>query len=479
MLVCRRSIKNLSPLMRAQSFSPTSTVLSKGREPLEPELDAIVVGANVAGACTARNLSQRGLRVALVERQPGPEVGTRSCGDGIERYQFEKLGIKVPRGEFILREVPVAYLYSPDRRTRFRGFGAGIAIDRFPLNQHLLAQAVDAGVELVDSTEAQVPLLEDGRVVGIQYRSRHGGDSGRMHAPVTVDATGWRGQLRRAMPADWPIAEAIPTHETAIAYREERRRGEPVDELLVEATLDYEISPNGVYWMADRSETLVNVGIGMQRVPGVPNPRSVIRGRVLPLYPGLEGTEVIRSGGGIIPNRRPIDCPVANGLIAVGDAACQVNPLTGSGIGASMYASDLAAEAVTVALEATRTPSTEDLFPYARSYQTGYGRDQAAYQVLRLALQALTNDQLNRLMGSDTISEEDLVTAARTGKLALSFGAKMKAATKLMGEPRLFRALARMQRRMEAARQLYSNYPEHPEGLEGWRARGARLFGGR
>jgi len=411
----------------------------------DPEHDVIVVGANVAGACAARSMSDRGLRVALVERQPRPEVGSRSCGDGIDRFQFKKLGLEIPRGDFILREVPVAYLCSPDRKTRFRGLGAGIAIDRFSLNQHLLALAVDAGVELLDSTEAQVPLLEGGRVVGIEYRSRNGGDHGRMHAPVTVDATGWRGQLRRAVPIDWPIAEAIPIHETAIAYREERRRREPTDELVVEAIFDYEIAPQGVYWMADRSDTLVNVGIGMQRVPGVPNPRSVIRGKVLPLYPDIEGTEVIRSGGGIIPNRRPIDC-------------------------------NLAAEAVNVALETTRTPSAEDLFPYARSYQTGYGREQAAYQVLRTALQSLTNVHLNRLMGSSTISEEDMVTAVRTGKLALSFGARIKAATKLLGDPRLIRALARMQRRMEAARQLYSEYPGQLGELVDWRVRSTKLF---
>jgi hypothetical protein len=98
--------------------------------------------------------------------------------------------------------------------------------------------------------------------------------------------------------------------------------------------------------------------------------------------------------------------------------------------------------------------------------------------VLREALQMLTNDQLNRLMGSDTLSEEDLVTAARTGKLALSFGDKMKAATKMMGDPGLVRALARMGRRMEAARQLYCEYPEDLRGLEGWRDRATRLFGG-
>jgi flavin-dependent dehydrogenase len=251
----------------------------------------------------------------------------------------------------------------------------------------------------------------------------------------------------------------------AIAYREERRRRGPVKDLIVEATFDYDIAPQGVYWMADRSEILVNVGIGMQLHKGVPNPRRVIRERVIPIYPGLEETQVIRSGGGIIPNRRPIDCFVAPGMVAVGDAACQVQPMSGSGIGASMYASRLAAETIAVALESTPRPTTEDLFTYP-----------VAYQRSRTSLQAMTNAQMNRLMASNVVSEEDLVTAVRTGRLTLSYGAKLKAAAKLIGEPRLIRALARMQLRMEAARDLYTMYPSHLEGLADWRREVSNLF---
>ncbi len=448
----------------------------RGRECLDPAYDVVVVGANVAGASMAQQLASRGVAVALVERQAAPDVGSRSCGDGIERFQFEKLGLTVPSGEFILREVDVAYLCSPDRRTRFRGVAAGIAIDRFGLNQDLLSKAVKAGAVLVDSTEVVGPVVEDGRVVGVHHRPRGGGDLARLDAPITVDATGWRGLVRRAVPADWPVAEEVPREEMAIAYREERRRLEPVEDLLVEATFDFQTAPRGIYWMADRSETLVNVGVGMQWHPGVPSPRRVIRERVVHIYPGLEGTEVIRSGGGIIPNRRPIDCPVAPGLMVLGDAACQVQPLSGSGIGASMYAARLASRVAAEALESGRAPTLEDLFAYPRAYHTTYGADQAANQVLRASLQELTNAQLNRLMASDVVSEEDLVAAARSGRLALSSGAKLRAAGKLLGEPRLARALAGMQRRMEAARRLYSEYPGTPEGLPAWRRRAVRVF---
>ena len=443
---------------------------------LEKSFDVIVAGGNVAGASTAFDLASKGLRVLLVERRSQARVGSRSCGDGIDRYQFEKLGLPIPRGEFILREVEHAYLNSPDRKVRLRGETAGIAIDRFGLNQYLVRRALDAGVQMADRTEATGPIIEEGHVVGVHCRPSRGGDAFRVLAPVTVDATGWRARLRQAVPADWPMTEVVPHSEMALAYREERRRPEPVEDLLVEATFDFEIAPQGLYWVADRTETLVNVGIGMQWVPGIPNPRTQIHKEVLPKYPGLANTTEIRSGAGVIPNRRPIDCPVGPGIVAIGDAACQVQPMTGSGIGASMYAAGLLSEVVTVALETTKTPAMEDLFPYAHRYHTSYGTDQAANQILRTSLQALTNAQLNRLMGSGIVSEEDMVSAARKGRLDLSFGKKLKAATKLMGEPRLVRALKRMQSDMGSARDLYARYPEDPSGLASWRKEAKELF---
>jgi flavin-dependent dehydrogenase len=141
-----------------------------------------------------------------------------------------------------------------------------------------------------------------------------------------------------------------------------------------------------------------------------------------------------------------------------------------------MYASRLAAETIAVALESTPRPTTEDLFTYPVAYQRSYGGDQAANQMLRTSLQAMTNAQMNRLMASNVVSEEDLVTAVRTGRLTLSYGAKLKAAAKLIGEPRLIRALARMQLRMEAARDLYTMYPSHLEGLADWRREVSNLF---
>ena len=136
----------------------------------------------------------------------------------------------------------------------------------------------------------------------------------------------------------------------------------------------------------------------------------------------------------------------------------------------------LAADTIARALESTGSPTRFDLFPYSHAYNSSYGADQAANQMLRTSLQALTNEQLNRLMGARVVSEEDLVSAARTGRLEMGFGGKLKAAAKLLGEPRLVRALSRMRSNMEAARSLYADYPEDITALDPWRRRATDLF---
>ena len=121
-------------------------------------------------------------------------------------------------------------------------------------------------------------------------------------------------------------------------------------------------------------------------------------------------------------------------------------------------------------------PDLEDLFPYAHAYHTTYGIDQAANQVLRTSLQSLSNAQMNKIIGSRIVSETEFLAAVKTGKLDLGFKGKVRAAAKLLGEPRLARALIRMQSNMEGARRLYAEYPEDPSQLPAWRKRTGRLF---
>jgi flavin-dependent dehydrogenase len=141
-----------------------------------------------------------------------------------------------------------------------------------------------------------------------------------------------------------------------------------------------------------------------------------------------------------------------------------------------MYAARLAAEGMAKAIESTSTPGLEDLFPYAHAYHSTYGGDQAANQLVREFLQSLSNAQINRLMASRILSEEEVVSIARNGRLDLSFVDKLRVLGKLIGEPRLIRGLSRLRNDMETAKRLYSDYPVDHMELDGWSKRASAVF---
>ena len=71
-----------------------------------------------------------------------------------------------------------------------------------------------------------------------------------------------------------------------------------------------------------------------------------------------------------MPTRRPLDSLVGNGIVVIGDASCQVNPIHGGGMGPSMVGGKIAGEVIAGALEKGE-PSLERL----RMVNVRYMRD--------------------------------------------------------------------------------------------------------
>ena len=96
--------------------------------------------------------------------------------------------------------------------------------------------------------------------------------------------------------------------------------------------------------------------------------------------------EPIFGGQGAIPLRRPYDRLVAPGLALLGDAACQVFSMHGSGIAMGLVGARLLSEAVA----ASDDPGDlRSLWHYQVNFQRDWGGLLAAYDLVRRAVQAL------------------------------------------------------------------------------------------
>ena len=303
------------------------------------KFDVIVVGAGTGGCMTAKTAADKGLEVCLVDRKTKKDVGEKVCGDAIGKHHFDKLKLECPKGEELKRKIEGVKVFSPDMKTvfhvnveRFQGF----IIDRPLFGQRLLDRAIDAGATLLESTQVLQPIIENAYVTGIVAMDQKTGKEFPLYSRVVVDASGYPAILRSTLPPEFGIETTVNNEDVVICYREIRELKEQISEPdFCEIYLNQSLFPRGYAWIFPEDGNKVNVGLGVAMADKFPNPKKLLYEKVLS-QPLFAKSSVIKGGGGHVPTRRPLDCMTGNGIILVGDSACQVNPIHGGGMGPSM-----------------------------------------------------------------------------------------------------------------------------------------------
>jgi len=445
------------------------------------EFDVIVVGAGTGGCMTAKTLAEAGLEVCLIDRKRREDIGEKVCGDAIAKHHLDDLGLEYPKGEELESRISGVKIYSPDKETVFKIKGervwrGGFILNRRLFGQRLLRQAEDAGATLLDSTHVIEPIFRDGFVVGVLVRNVKTAGRTQLQAKVVVDASGYTAVLRNKLPPEMGIEQSIRGEDVEACYREIREIKEPFpDPEFGEIYLDLSITPGGYHWIFPEGENKVNVGLGVAMCPGFPNPKNQLYQRVL-TKPLFKGSRVLTGGAWYDPTRRPLDCMVGNGIVFVGDAACQVNPVHGGGMGPSMRGGKIAAESIVEALEKGDV-SREGLWHYNTQYMTVYGAKQAGVDMFKIfLLRGVSNDDLNYGMKYKIVTEEDIFRVSIGENLRLNITDKTKRVFRGAGRLSLLRRLRNTANLLKEMKTLYMNYPASPSSFSEWKKKTQELI---
>jgi len=440
--------------------------------------DVLVVGAGTAGCITAKTGAKAGLEVFLIDRKGRKEIGNKVCGDAIGKHHFDNLALPYPRGEELERDISGVKIYSPDLKSAFRLVGEGLTgfmVNRYLFGQRLLKDAIDAGATLLDSTHVLEPIVEDGFVGGISAEDLKTGSKTELRGEVTIDASGFSAAIRRKLPTEIGFDQAIAKEDHVICYREIRELRDVMEEPdFIEMYLDLDVAPGGYCWIFPERGKKVNVGLGVAAVGNFPNPKDQLYKYVLS-SPLFAKSINVHGGGGYDPTRRPLDSFVGNGIVVIGDAACQVNPIDGGGIGPSMMGGKIAGEVISEALENGKT-DRESLWPINIRYMRTYGYRHAGLDVFRIFLQGLTNEDLNYGMGYRLMKEEDVLKAGLGGDIRVNVTDATQRIFRGLGRISLLRRLYSTAKMVKRAKRLYREYPESPSGLPEWKAMVQQLF---
>lgn len=424
--------------------------------------DVIVVGGGVAGLFTAYNVAKAGFSVAIVEsKQSAEHVGEKVCGDAVGEHHFKNVDLEPPRlGVDALGVIEGVRVFSPSKRHFVTARGRGYALDRKAFGRRLMHLALSVGAELLVGHSALKPVVEGTWVKGVVAAG--GGGVSELRGRVVVEATGAVAAIRTKLPNEWWISYKAPPEDFNVAYRVIAEVEEAQDTRFANIYLDVNAAPGGYWWWFPKGERVVNVGLGVKSGAGAPNPRELFEKHIAPR---LSKAKVLHAGGGIAPTRRVAPCMVWNGLVAVGDAAYTANPIHGGGIGPALVSSYYAAHQVIEALEEGEA-SIERLWGYHHAYLKAYGIKQASLDVARVYLQSLSNEDLECIIESKIVSDEELSTLGYRGELAATVISKVASAVRLLRRPSLFAEIIRLKEYMDRAASYYSKFPPSPAGFE-------------
>jgi len=442
------------------------------------KFDVIVVGAGTGGSMTAKTIANAGFDVCLIDRKKQENVGEKICGDAIGKHHFDKLGLNYPVGEELEKKILGIKIYSPNNETIFHVAGKelfGFILNRRLLGQRLLNNAIDVGSTFLELTHTIEPILEDNYVTGVLAKDLKTEKQLRFSGQVVVDASGFSAVLRKKLPEKMGIDTKVNKEDVVVCYREIRKLKEQIpEEEFLELHLSQEVAPGGYCWIFPERGKRVNVGLGLAMLGKFPNPKTQLYNYVLS-KPLFEGSSLISGGTWYDPTRRPLDCMTGNGIAIVGDAACQVNPIHGGGMGPSMMGGKLAGETIIEALE-DGDVSREGLWMYNPRYMERYGAKQAGLDVFRMFLQQLGDDNLDYGMKYRLITEEDLLKASMGEDVHLNITEKTRRIFRGLGRISLLKKLGEAANSMKKVKTSYLNYPTSHQGFEEWKKNVKELF---
>lgn len=306
-----------------------------------PGFDVITIGAGPAGITASYELSKKGIRVLLLEKDPFPRY--KPCGGGLSlkienvidfsiKEVIEKtingtyFTFKQKEGLYLLSERPVAYMVMRDR-----------------FDSLLLSKAVKEGVHFLDRSQVKgLEQVKDGYEVFTRKE--------RFKGKYIIGADGVNGVVRRYL---HPISNRIlaASIEAEIPVSEET-----VNRFKDFVHIDFGVIPYGYGWIFPKNGKLSAGIAGFKGI--VKHPRRYFN-RFIESHPLIQEFYTDNSRGYPIPLFGRPDPLTRDGIVLAGDAGNLVDPFFGEGIYYAMRSGQIAASVIYKAIKTDSINLTE------------------------------------------------------------------------------------------------------------------------
>ena len=365
--------------------------------------DVVIVGAGPAGAIAAAHLAASHHRVLLLDRKIFPRE--KVCGDGLLPDALRCLDA-IGVGE-IVREaghkISASALFSPSRY-KVEIPGEYLTIKRSHLDMIVAQKAVESGAVFACGEVMQLTVEPDGLVTLIIPDCEK-----RFRARIGIVATGVDIRLLRKL--NW----SAPKKPSGVGLRCYVRSSLVLDRLVVSLFNHGRFTVPGYGWIFPMRDHEYNVGCGIFN-PDRIRKRSLNLKNIFKIFidsfpPARElmkesyRTTALRAAA--LRSNFEGGYPFVNGpIVAVGETIGTTLPFMGEGIGKAMESGQLAAEAISRALNAS---DLSELSRYAQQIESEFKTRYRGYRKAEKWLaRSWTNDFIIGRCGKSRYAKEIL-----------------------------------------------------------------------
>ena len=350
---------------------------------MKKEYDIIVIGAGPAGSMAARYAAEQGVSVLLLEKDRDVGYPVR-CGEAVNKKGIEEF--IEPNDKWIAAKINKFSLNSPDGNEAVIEFQeTGYILERRIFDYELAKTASNAGAEILTRTYVNGLLFEDGQVAGVKYEFN--GEQKEVKAKIVIAADGVESRVGR-----WAGLETHCDFRDMECCVQITASNVKVNSDTCYFYFGKDYAPSGYFWIFPKGENIANIGLGVSGLIGKKkSAESFLNSFMQKNYPNASVLTKIAGGVPCAPTLKKISAP---GIMLVGDAAHQVNPLSGGGITSGMIGGSIAGR---IAGEAIKMKNLNHIFTYDKAWHDRIGKRHEIYNNIKNGIYNFTDEKFNNI----------------------------------------------------------------------------------